>query len=216
MRIHVVLIISFFALFAMACGGEESADSSSIAMLLTSTSAEMEQVQVTFTGVQLRYEGAQVQNRSQYRAPDPSGSMNLVQMQQDSGESGSNEAQGEWLRLQVQEQTQDMLQLQSGKTAEMGSDEVPAGFYNRLRFQLSKVQVKAEGATHDLALQAGEAFELAFKFQLQANKGQEMVIEFDAQKSIQKTQNGYEIQPVMSVKHFRYAHKAGGESGQGM
>jgi hypothetical protein len=206
MRTPIITLLSLGLLALPACGDEDG--SSRLVLLLTDAPGEFQQVPIDIAGMQVHFMGAEVANRAQYQRALAAGEAYQVQ-NQNQVQSGEPQGQGEgqMLQLMTRSMQQDLLQLRDGKTAALADVELPAGYYARLRLMLAGAQVVVDGQQHQLAA-GGTAIELRFKFQLEAGQGHEMVLDFDAQKSIQQgAEGGYALQPYVEVKQFRYTHR---------
>jgi hypothetical protein len=184
--------------------------------LLADAPGEFQKVPIEVAAVQARFAGTSVQNRSEFKTAESAGeaaqtqSGNVVAV----GEAGplqqGGEGEGEWLQVMDQKREHDLLQLQGGKSAVLVDAEVPSGYYNSLRLKVAKMQVIVDGETHELKVPE-EGIELAYKFQAEAGKGQELLLGFDVQQSIRKNaEGGYELKPVVEVKQLRYLQQSEG------
>jgi len=191
MRIMSLVILAF----AMGCGQDGS---SSLTLLLTDAPGDFQKVPVIIDAVHARFEGEHVAEPAQYQNGDGTAT------QQQSGSQGQH---GQWLQVLNQQQQHDLLQLQNGKTARLGEQQLPSGYYNRLRLTLKQAQVEVDGKVHSLKVPA-EGIELAFQFQLKKAEGYELTLDFDAGKSIQKNADGsYAFKPDVTVKQFQWRHQ---------
>lgn len=163
-----------------ACGSDEACD---LQVLLTDAPGNFEQVPITVDGVQLRQATAQ-QNQAQ---------------------GGNKGDEGQWVRTMSQTRSNDLLQLQDGKTALLGEAVIRAGSFDRVRMTMTRAQVVVAGQTHELEVPAGEGsgFELQFAFQAHAGESYELLLDLDAEQSITHDGVRYRFQPALSVKYFR-------------
>lgn len=129
------------------------------------------------------------------------------------GDENMDSEHGGWTTIVDEVQSFDLLKLQNGVEEALGEGEIPAGSYHQIRLVLTSAAVVVDGQTYDLKVPSGEqtGLKLNYDFEVEADRTYELALDFDAQKSIKKTGNGYLLTPVISVKHFRaVAENVGG------
>ena len=99
--------------------------------------------------------------------------------------------------------TYDLLALQNGVFAELGVAPVPAGSYTQTRLKLSPGStVVVGGVTHALEVPSGlqSGYKLVGGFDVPAGGFVDLLIDFDARKSITVTGNGrYQLKPTTRI-----------------
>ncbi|HYD78375.1 MAG TPA: DUF4382 domain-containing protein [Paucimonas sp.] len=105
----------------------------------------------------------------------------------------------------------DLLTLRNGIMTELGQTTLPAGHYTQMRLVLAENasgalanSVVAEGSNAEIALETPSAIQSGIKlnnaFDIAANATTELVLDFDACKSIvTKGNGGYQLKPVIGV-----------------
>jgi hypothetical protein len=201
-------IVLFSAMALGACGSDSG--QSRVVLLLTDAPGDFQQVPVTITKVEARYRGDVVEDPGQYKNAAAvgetkqlqQGETTMLEAQQGEGEK-AGDGEGKWVKLMTKAQTHDLLKLQNGKTAQLSDVDVPAGYYDRVRVTLSSAEVVVDGKKHQLKL-AGTQIELQFKFKLGDGADQELLVDFDAGKSVKADgKGGYEMDPAVHVKQFK-------------
>jgi hypothetical protein len=105
-----------------------------------------------------------------------------------------------WVNVSALPKTVDLLQWNNGKTIEIGRNDLPAGKYTQLRLLLTKCELDVGGQTYPVSIQSEDQTGLKMNIDQTMVEGStyEMVIDFDANKSIVQTGNGqYKIKPVL-------------------
>lgn len=106
----------------------------------------------------------------------------------------------QWLNVSATPQTVDLLQWNNGKSIEIGRNQLPAGKYTQLRLLLTKCEVDVGGQTHPVSIESEDQTGLKMNIDQTMVEGStyELVIDFDANKSIMQTGNGtYKLKPVL-------------------
>jgi len=100
-------------------------------------------------------------------------------------------------------ETFDLLTLTGGATALLASGEVPAGFYHRIRLEISEAALTYDdGSTADLKIESGKV-DVPIGFQVRPGGESTVVLDFDAAASVQvnETATGTLIlRPVVTPK----------------
>jgi hypothetical protein len=107
-----------------------------------------------------------------------------------------------WEVIQSGARTYDLLQLRNGVFSTLGSSQLPAGAYSRLRLMLgSQSNVVVDNTTYPLpipsALQNG--LELPGSFNVPIRGRVDVALDFDVARSIIPTGGGYALDPTIRV-----------------
>src|SRR4051812_12559846 len=102
--------------------------------------------------------------------------------------------------------TFDLLTLRDGNTEELGAFQLPPGTYDQVRLELNannQIEVD-EGAGPELlplTVPSGEqtGIKLVHDFTVDGEGATEIVVDFDAEKSVKKVGHGWQVQPVVHV-----------------
>lgn len=112
----------------------------------------------------------------------------------------------QWITFLGTPQTINLLDYQNGATLSLGEQEVPAGHIVQIRLKIDSANLVVDGVTHDLDVPSGSSSGLKFNanFELQPGQTMEIVIDFDANRSIKTTgpstnPNGYKLRPVIRL-----------------
>jgi hypothetical protein len=113
------------------------------------------------------------------------------------------DSSGGWETLNHDSTTYDLLALRNGVFAALGSGLVPAGHYTQVRLKLSDGStVVVDGATYPLVVPSGlqSGFKLVGEFDVPAGGLVDLVIDFDAARSVHLTGSGrYMLKPTARV-----------------
>ena len=105
--------------------------------------------------------------------------------------------------LTTHPQTFDLLTLTAGASALLASGEVPAGFFQRIRLEISSATLtNTDGTTADLKIESGKV-DVPIGFQLRAGGDATIVLDFDAAASVQVNQTASDtliLRPVVTPK----------------
>ncbi|MFI5372181.1 MAG: DUF4382 domain-containing protein [Candidatus Eisenbacteria bacterium] len=136
----------------------------------------------------------------------------------DGGQPGANDAehhhhghhghhehdgQGNWIQLSNTPGVIDLLALQDGVFATLGTDSVPAGTYNQIRLVLgANNSIVVDSVSHPLEVPSAcrSGYKLIGHFVVPAEGGTDVGIDFDAARSIHQEGNGdYVLIPVVRI-----------------
>jgi uncharacterized protein DUF4382 len=99
--------------------------------------------------------------------------------------------------------TFDLLTLTGGATALLGTDEVPAGNYSRIRLEVSSAElVYLDGTTAPLKIESGKV-DVPIHFSVVQDQTTGVVLDFDAAASVQVNDTGSGqiiLRPVVTPK----------------
>lgn len=98
--------------------------------------------------------------------------------------------------------TYDLMQLTNGVTAFLGESGLAPGHYTQIRLLLTdSCQVVIDGESYPLHIPSGlqSGVKLNHQFEIRAGELYELLLDFDAQRSIVFTGNDYLLKPVIRV-----------------
>lgn len=98
--------------------------------------------------------------------------------------------------------TYDLLQLANGATTLLGETELEPDHYTQIRLLVTdSCQVVIDGQSYPLHIPSGlqSGVKLNHQFEIEAGKLYELLLDFDAQRSITPTGDGYLLKPVIRV-----------------
>jgi len=107
-----------------------------------------------------------------------------------------------WIVVNDSLATYDLIQLANGATALLGETKLEPGHYTQIRLLVTdSCQVVIEGESYPLHIPSGlqSGVKLNHQFEIEAGKLYELLLDFDAQRSIVFTGNGYLLKPVIRV-----------------
>ena len=112
-----------------------------------------------------------------------------------------------WITVSEQEQTFDLLSLTGGLTALMGEEALDPGEYGQVRLLIKEAEVAIgegeERAVYPLQIPSGSAsgLKIGHGFTIEEGKVVELVIDFDAARSIHQLgqSNVYQLRPVLRL-----------------
>jgi len=105
-----------------------------------------------------------------------------------------------WTTLNRTSKTYDLLKLANGASAVIGSAVLPAGKYSQIRLFIgSGSNVVVSGITNALTVPSGaqSGLKLNINADIQADMTYELVLDFDANKSIEANNNKYNLKPTI-------------------
>jgi hypothetical protein len=117
--------------------------------------------------------------------------------------AGEGDGDGSWIVVRPDsESTYDLLELRNGVFVTLGfEDAIPAGSYDQVRLVLGAgSNVVIDGVTHPLVTPSGQQSGIKVNggFEVIAGETVEIVLDFDASRSIHQTGNGkYMLRPVI-------------------
>ena len=122
---------------------------------------------------------------------------------------GEDDDGGGWIVLENDPATFDLMTLQNGQFATIGSALVPAGHYTEIRLKLGAgSNVVVDGVTHSLVVPSGMQSGLKLKGSFDVPTGGvfDIALDFDAGRSIFQTGTGqYMLKPVIKILAVRVA-----------
>ncbi len=184
-----LFFISFFVLF-VSCSSSDDKKDGSLRLFLTDApvSGKIEKVEVTFEKIEIS------------KAGEESGDGGWFVFET---EMNDDDVDG------VDENTIDLLTLNNGKLAEMGFMDLDPGQYNQIRFFITESSVTIDGNKMDMKL-ASNTVKLVRPFTIEEGITTELVADFNAMKSINKTGQGYLMTPVIRLIEKKTSGAIGG------
>jgi len=111
-----------------------------------------------------------------------------------------------WINVMVDTMTVNLLDWTNGNAMILGSDTVPAGKYTQIRIKIIDAEIGVDGQVFPLDVPSGAKSGLKFgpQFTINAGSSYELVIDFDAGRSIVTTgpphnPHGYKLKPRIRV-----------------
>ena len=115
----------------------------------------------------------------------------------------SDDTLSNWIVLSDSIRTYDLLQLRNGMMAVLDSGGLTPGHYTQIRLKVTdSCYVVVEEQRHYLRIPSGQqsGIKLVHQFTIEEKKLYELVLDFDAEKSIHQTGNGvYQLRPTIRV-----------------
>ena len=173
--IQLTFLLSFFtaALFIFSCSD--------------STSPETGQGQIKITMVD---------------APAGYDEVNIVVTRVEVHKAGTDSSSG-WFVINNTAATYDLLTLRNGASVVLGNNSLDAGHYTQIRLIIGTgSNVVIDGVTYPLEIPSGEqsGFKLNHSFVIEDGLLYELLLDFDAERSIVVTDNGqYKLKPVIRM-----------------
>ncbi len=113
---------------------------------------------------------------------------------------------GKWISVRGEPITVNLLEWNNGQSIIIGTAEVPAGHYTQIRLKIDRAEVVVEGQTHPVTVPSGAqtGLKLIAEFTIPEGSTFELVIDFDANRSIVTTgppnnPNGFKLKPTIRV-----------------
>ena len=158
-------------LLLAACGDE--AGKGTLNIKLTDAPAAFEAVNVTFSEIRVHKSGSS----------------------DDDGTAG-------WITVSDQAETVNLLQWANGNTFPLVSTELEAGKYTQIRLLLTSSSVTTGGQTYPMDIHSSmqSGLKLNHPFTIAEGIGYDLIIDFDADRSVKKTGNGqFRMNPVIRL-----------------
>lgn len=128
--------------------------------------------------------------------------VNIVVTRVEVHRAGSDSTSG-WFVINNDTATYDLLRLRNGASVVLGNSSLDAGSYSQLRLIIGTgSNVVVDGVTYPLEIPSGDqtGVKLNHSFEIQSGSIYELLLDFDAQRSIVLTGNGqYKLKPVIRV-----------------
>jgi hypothetical protein len=112
----------------------------------------------------------------------------------------------EWVVVQGEPITVDLLDWTNGKSMVLGSADVPAGKYTQIRIKIDDAEIGVNDQVYPLDVPSGAqtGLKLGPQFSIDAGSSYELIVDFDACRSIvtmgsKKDPKGYKLKPRLRV-----------------
>jgi hypothetical protein len=112
----------------------------------------------------------------------------------------------EWVVVQGEPVTVDLLEWSNGKSMVLGSADVPAGKYTQIRIKIDDAEIGVNEQVYPLDVPSGAqtGLKLGPQFTINAGSSYELIVDFDACRSIVTTgpkndPKGYKLKPRLRV-----------------
>lgn len=152
---------------------------------LTDAPADLKEVNINVQGLRIHYTPAS--DTADTSASDTTG----------------DDEDGNWIDLPVEPMTINLLELQNGVDTLLASAELDPGIYNELRLMLGgdNTVMTADSSIYDLKVPSGQSsgYKIKFKTELEAGEEIDVVVDFDASRSVHKAGRSgkYILKPVL-------------------
>jgi hypothetical protein len=95
----------------------------------------------------------------------------------------------EWVTVRSEPVTLDLLEWNNGKSIVLGTAEVPPGDYTQIRLMIDQAEVVSDGQTYQATVPSGArtGLKLVSGFSLEEGSTYELVVDFDARRSVVAT-----------------------------
>jgi hypothetical protein len=95
----------------------------------------------------------------------------------------------EWISIQTEPKTVDLLKWSNGKTLQLGSAQVPSGHYTQIRILIDSARIGYKGNVYPMDVPSGArtGLKLGPGFTISAGADYEVVIDFNVCKSVVST-----------------------------
>jgi hypothetical protein len=113
----------------------------------------------------------------------------------------SGEAGG-WMAVDVDTTAVDLLTLTDGQSVVLADSVLPTGAYTQIRLVLGEGNtVVVDGETHELVVPSGgeTGLKLNHPFSIEPETLYALTLDFDADRSVHATNDGYKLRPVIRV-----------------
>ncbi len=112
----------------------------------------------------------------------------------------------DWVNVSIDPMRVNLLEWSNGETMLLGSADVPAGDYSQIRLIIDSAFVGVRGQVHELDVPSGAKSGLKLNIHFTINEGStyEVVLDFDACRSIvttgpKRNPHGYKLKPTIRV-----------------
>ena len=112
----------------------------------------------------------------------------------------------DWVSVQTEPMTVDLLEWSNGRALQLGSADVPAGTYSQIRIMIDSAKIGYRGDVYQMDVPSGAqtGLKLGPEFTIAAGTDYELVIDFDVCKSVVTTgpphnPNGFKLKPHMRL-----------------
>jgi hypothetical protein len=110
-----------------------------------------------------------------------------------------------WITVVTDPITYNLLELNNGTFEVLGAADVPAGHYTQIRIKIAAAEISVNGEVYPLAVPSGAqtGLKLGPEFTIEAGSAYELMVDFDASRSIVTTGPPYNPQSYKLKPHLR-------------
>lgn len=192
MRFLKLLSITLLVLLiAVGCSDDDSTSPGTVTgngtlkMYMTDAPGDYDAVNVTISSVSVHYaDGTEETEEEGELAP-----------------SKASADEGTWIEVSAETMTIDLLTLANGATFMIGTTELAAGQYTQVRLAVESAEVIIDGETIPLTIPSS-VIKLIHPFTIEADAITELVLDFDAQRSVNVTGGNnptYKMNPTIRI-----------------
>ena len=194
-RLFLLTILSILVM--TGCSEDKStspADSTgTLKILLTDAPCKFDQINITFSEISVHSSDDSAEEE-QTNGEGADGNS------EDQG-SISKKSAGEWIIINNETQTFDLLTLTNGITSILGEKELEAGHYTQIRLQITEAEIAVDGTTYPLTIPSGTV-KFVSGFDIVSETSTELIIDFDAARSVHTTggnKSEYKLIPTIRL-----------------
>ena len=194
-RLFLLTILSILVI--TGCSEDKStspADSTgTLKILLTDAPSKFDQINITFSEISVHSSDDSAEDE-QTNGEGTDGNS------EDQG-SLSKKSAGEWIVINNETQTFDLLTLTNGITSILGEKELEAGHYTQIRLQITEAEIVVDGTTYQLTIPSGTV-KFVSGFDIVSETSTELIIDFDAARSVHTTggnKSEYKLRPTIRL-----------------
>jgi Domain of unknown function (DUF4382) len=175
MKTIMILYLTFLTLILNSCSEDSvepgNGDSGRIKIYITDTPADFDKINIVVDRVEVH--------------------------------KAANGEEGEWIVINNETRTYNLLELRNGASAVLCDTFLSAGHYTQIRLIIGTgSNIVVDGITHELEIPSGlqTGLKLIHEFDIQSDIIYELVLDFEAEKSIVVTGSGkYMLKPTIRV-----------------
>lgn len=123
----------------------------------------------------------------------------------------------QWIVLNDQLQTVNLLDWNNGKTLLLGQADIEAGTYTQIRLKIAAAEVVWNGQSYPMEVPSGaqSGLKLLTKFEIIAGSTYDVVLDFDAERSVVTTgppqnPNGFKLKPTIRAMAMAFTGSISG------
>lgn len=125
-----------------------------------------------------------------------------------------NSSTNNWIHLNSNLQTFNLLDMRNGVTSLFCDSVLAPGHYTQIRLIVQSARVVVDGMSHDMDIPSGSetGIKLNHEFDISAGETYDLLLDFDANKSIHQTGMGqYKMNPVIRIMPLSISGKISGK-----
>ncbi len=187
--VYLFLSLTVSLLLIIGCSSNNSTSPKdtkigTLKMLLTDAPGEFDEVNITFSEVSVHFAGDTTD----------------VDITEGDEVPPVEKVAGEWIIINDEEQTFNLLELTDGVTALLGENELETGHYTQIRLIIKEAEVVIDTTHYSLTIPSG-TLKFVSGFDIEAETPTELIIDFDAARSINTTgkKENYILKPTIRI-----------------